>query len=500
MRTKSPRVAIGGILIECNDFGGSPADLAAFERVVLARGDAVLDVRTSVTGGMLDVLEGQNSDIVPLLYAAAHPAGPITAEAYAELRNGLVDALKQALPVDGVLLPLHGSAAADGVDDVEGDLAAAVRNLVGPEVPIVMTLDLHASVTEAMVRYADAILGLETYPHTDYYSTGQRGARMLMQIIDGDLKPTMAMAKVPLLTGAVHTATAGKGPFGDLMRSAKALEGKGSVISTSAFLVHPHLDRPEMGSGALVITNDDIDTAVKHAPELTMEYWSKRAEIEPPLFTPEAAVQQGLQVSGGPVILVEAADCVGGGAAGDSVATLRALLDLSPDEESLVPVVDPEAAAACHLAGPSAEITVSLGHAVDPKWGSPIEISATVVGLSDGRFTYEGGAFEGAVTMGPSAVVAIGSVQVLITTFGTYEWRDEQFRAVGLDPGTAKFVVAKNPMNHAMTYGDIATDIIILDTPGPTPPTCTGLKYQQIGRPFFPFDQDIPGLEPTILQ
>ena len=358
----APRIALGGILIECNDFGGLPADLSAFERVFLARGEAVLQISTMVVGGMLEALGKEGSQVVPLLFAAAHPAGPITCDAYAQLRAGLLEALETALPVDGVLLPMHGSAAVDDVDDLEGDLAGAVRALVGPDVPIVMTLDLHASVTAAMVRHCDAILAWETYPHSDSFSTGQRAAHMLRRIIDGELTPRMVMAKVPMLTGAVHTATAGEGPFGDMMRAAKALEGQETVISTSAFLVHPHLDRPEMGSGALVITDNDIAAAQKHATELTMAYWKRRAEIEPPLHSPQDAVRRGLEVEGKPVILVEAADCVGGGAAGDSVATLRALLNAGVDQESLVPVVDPAAAAACHRRGLGERVTLALGH------------------------------------------------------------------------------------------------------------------------------------------
>lgn len=494
------RIALGGIFVECNDFGGLPTDVKAFERTVLARGEAVLGIKSGVVGGILNVLREQGTEIVPLLFASAMPGGPITAECYAELKGQLIAGLETALPVKGVLLPLHGSAAVDDVDDLEGDLIAAVRAVVGPDVPIVVTLDLHASVTEAMVRLSDAIVAWETYPHIDTFTTGQRGARMLTQIIHGNVQPAMAMGKVPVVTGAVHTSTDGKGPFGDIMRRAKSYEGKGSVLSTSVFLVHPHLDRPEMGSGALVITNNDMETAVALATDLAGEYWRRRFEFEPHLFTPDAAIRRGVKIEGRPVILVEAADCVGGGAAGDSVATLRALLKADLREKSLVPVVDPDAAAACHRAGLGNEVTVMLGHSVDPRWGHPLEVTGRVDTLSDGRFLYGGGPFEGEATMGPSAVLSIGAVRVLIVTHGTYDWKDEQYRAVGLDPVRAKFIVVKNPMNHVMAYGKIAADILVLDTPGATPATCTGLPYVRMHRPFFPFDREIPGLKPTILR
>ena len=494
------RIAIGGILTESNDFCGQPTDIAAFERCVFARGDAVLELDSSSVGGMLKGLREYGADIVPLFFAAAHPGGPVTSEAYSSMRAELLGALEQALPVDGVLLPLHGSAAAEDVDDPEGDIAGAVRSLIGPAAPIVVSLDLHASITVAMMRHCDVLLGCETYPHTDYDKTGERAARMIHQILDGAINPTMVMAKAPMIVGAVNTATAGPGPFGDLMRGAKAFEGQGGVISTSAFLVHPHLDRPEMGSGALVITNDDVEIATEIATDLSADFWRRRADIEPSLFSPEAAVRRGLEAEGGPVILVEAADCVGGGATGDSVATLAALLDAGVREECLVPVVDPGVAAVCHDAGVGAEATVAIGHSVDPQWGDPIEVTGTVDRLSDGRFTYVGGAFEGEATMGPSAVLSIGAIRVLVMTHGTYDWCDEQFRAVGLDPSAAKFIVAKNPMNHVMTYGDIATEIVVIDSPGPTPATVRGLPFRRLDQPVYPFDEDIPDWEPLVLQ
>ena len=498
---KRPKVAVGGIFIECNDFGGRPADMSSFERMVLARGAAMLESETSAVGGMLQFLRESDAEIAPLLYAAAHPAGPITSETYRALKANLLDELRASLPVDGVLLPLHGSAAVeDDVDDVEGDLVSSVASLIGPDIPIVMTLDLHGSVTAEMIAHSTGILGCETYPHVDYFTTGRRAADLLLNVLSGNISPRMVMAKVPVIVGAVHTATNAEGPFAVMMKGAKGAEGRSSIVSTSAFLVHPHLDRPEMGSGVLVISDGSRTPGEALARRLAMEYWEHRDEIEPPLFKPDQGIARGLANTDRPVILVDAADCVGGGAAGDSVAVLNALLRLAPYESALVPVVDPAAAQACHLAGVGSTLTLSLGHMVDPKWGEPVTVTGVVERITDGNFRYDGGAFEADAMMGPSAVLAINQIRVLISTFGTYDWRDEQFRLVGLDPDSAKFVVVKNPMNHVMTYGDIAAEIIVLDTPGPTPPTCSALEYKRLARPFYPYDKEIPGFEPTILR
>jgi microcystin degradation protein MlrC len=405
------------------------------------------------------------------------------------------------MPVDGVLLPLHGAAAAEDVGDLEGDLLAAVRAKIGPNVPVVVTLDLHADVTEPMVRCADAILAWETYPHRDTFETGVRGARMLFDILDGKCRPAMAMAKVPVLVSAIRGNTEGEGPFADVMRFAKSREGKAGVLSTSVFLVHPYLDLPGMGGGGLAVVDGDLDKAQSLACEIAMRYWERRKDLEPQLFSPAEAIARGLEIEGGPVLLVETADCCGGGAAGDSVASLRALLGANVDQRSLVPVVDPTVADLCHRLGPGREVTTELGHQVDPQWGKPIPIHATVLTLSDGRFVYSGGVWAGQEgNMGPSAVLQAGAVQILVTSRATYDWMDEQFRCAGLDVRRAKFVVVKNPMNYRMAYAGITRAAFVLDTPGPTPPTMRHYGYRKRQRPYYPADVDIPNLTPTVFR
>ena len=184
--------------------------------------------------------------------------------------------------------------------------------------------------------------------------------------------------------------------------------------------------------------------------------------------------------------MVECADCVGGGAAGDSVVTVPILNNLS-DGFAILPVVDPEAAALCHEAGEGSTVTVTLGHKIDPQWGSPQTLTGVVNSLSDGRFKYTGGIWAGEwATMGPTAVLECGSAQILITTYGTYEWRDEQFRALDMDIEGAKFIVAKNPMNYSQTYSEISKGEFVLDTLGATPPSLPPLHVSQCAASLFP--------------
>lgn len=497
---RSHRVAVGSILTECNQFGGKLIERAEFARSQLARGQDVMSIEGGAVGGMLHTLRERNSGIVPLVVASAYPGGPIAQECYAQLKADLLADLTSALPVDGVLLALHGAAVTTEIGDVEGDLLAATRAIVGPDIPIVGTLDLHANVTAQMMREADGLVAWETYPHVDPFTTGVRGASLLLGTLDGAHTPAMAMAKVPILTSAINASTVGDGPFADVMRLAKSFEEQPGVLSTSAFHAHATLDIAEMGGGGLVITNGDENLAATLANQIAHLMWEKRFALEPDTLTPEEAVSEGLKISGGPVILVECADCVGGGAAGDSVATIPALQNLS-EGFAIIPVVDPEAAALCHEAGAGNAVTVMLGHKIDPQWGSPLPLTGTVRTLSDGNFQFTGGiwAHEWA-EMGPSAVLECGSAQILITTYGTYEWRDEQFRALNMDIEGAKFIVAKNPMNYRQTYNDIAKGEFVLDTPGATPPTLKHFTYHKVPRPYFPLVDEIPDFAPTLLR
>ncbi len=499
-QTVTPRIAVGGILTECNHLGGLPIDLSIYEASELYRDGEVLTLATSIVGGMLDALRQGGAEPVPLIYASACAGGPITHECYEQLRGEWYERLQRALPVDGVLLPLHGAALAEGLDDPEGDMIHAARDLVGPDVPIVVTLDLHAHVTEEMVRHADALLAWETYPHRDQYSTGQRAARLLFDMLAGRCKPTMVMGKVPVITSAIKGSTNDDDPFADLMRYTKSLERQAGVLSTSLFLIHPYMDCENMGSGGLVVTDNNLELAETLANDIARRYWDRRHDLEPETFAPAEAITKGMQIDGGPVILVETADCCGGGAASDSIATLAALVDSGIDAVSVVPVVDPEAAKACHEAGEGAELSIAIGHKLDPRWGSTRTFTGRVERLSDGDFVYSGGQWEGHHEhMGPTVVFSIGPIRLIIMSRATYDWADEQICTVGLDPLEAKFIVAKNPMNYRLAYGAIATGMIVLDTPGPTPATLKHVEFKKLSRPYFPADADVPELQPTIL-
>jgi len=490
------RIAIGALLVECNHFGGIATDMASFQRTQYLREDELLTLTDGTIGGFLQTL-GQperQCTIVPTVAATACPGGLVLDSTYQSIKTDLLTTLATAHQdegLDGILLALHGSAATESECDLEGDLLRAVRATVGPDVPVVATLDLHAHVTQPMLDFADALIAWETYPHCDAAETGIRAAQALIDILQGTLQPTMAMGMAAVLVGAINGGTSGDGPFAQTMKYAKSMETRPEVYSTSAFLVHPYLDAPEMGGGGLVITNNAPDLARQLAQDIAEFYWEQRFSLEPILVAVPTAINVG-QSQDGTVVLVDTADCCGGGAAGDSIEVLPYLIALGENISSVMPVVDSAAADKCHAAGIGAVVNLQLGHQHDRKWGVPLHVSGEVLYLSDGKFIYSGGIWDGCEgNMGPAAVLKIAGVHVCLSSFPTYEWCGEQYSALELDVTRMKYIVAKNPMNYRMAFGHCSEHFIVLDTSGPTPATCKHLPYSHSQRPAFPWDDEV---------
>jgi microcystin degradation protein MlrC len=488
------RIAIAGILTECNDFTSALITEDDFERVELLRGEHMLERSDGVVGGALRELS-QHPDFVPvpLLFTSTIPGGALTDQCFTKFHDEIIELIKQAGHLDGVLLLLHGAAVSVSVDDIEGELLQSVREVVGADIPIMVTLDLHAHITEKMVALSTALFGWETYPHMDSFTTGARAAKLIVRTIKKGVFPVQAMARVPVLTSAINASTERPGPFYDLMKKAKNWEHAGKCLSSSVFLVHPYIDRPEMGSGALIVTDGDPESAAAMAREIAQEYWDRRQEFEPEVWKADAAIRDAIKKGSKRSVLTEVADTCGGGSAGDCVAVLHALLEIDSNIKAIYPVVSPHAAATAIAAGIGSEIDLSIGAEIDKKWGPPVKIKGHVLKISDGDFMYQGGVWDGASGhMGATAVVRVGAIDIVIATFPTYEWRDEQYRSVGLDPADYQLIVVKNPMNYFMTYSPIADNFYVIDSPGPTPATCKSLVYKKMQRPFFPFDDSIP--------
>jgi microcystin degradation protein MlrC len=490
------RIAVGQIASESNHFVSSPCELDFFRKTgYLVEREALFTLMgadNEVAGMLATLQQAGDVEIIPLLAARANSSGPLSAACYDTLKARLVGPLRAAGPVDGVLLSHHGSMAAEHDDDPEGDIASTVRASVGPRVPIVMTLDLHGNVTRRMVESTNAILGYEHYPHDDVYTTGVRGASLLMRAARGEVRPVIGHAKLPLVLTAFNGSTAGDGPFARLMQQAKAVERAPGVLSASLFFVGSYLDMPDMGCSSLVVADGDPGLAIQEARALARDFWERRRAFAVSSLGVAEAVARGREIEGGPVLLLDTADTTGGGASGDGIGAVEGVLAAGVTEPCLAMVVDPDAVQTCLRHGMGREVSLELGHKLDPRWGTPLRVTGKVLRSLDGHFRYTGGVLGGSwASMGPSVVLQVGSIQILIMSYPTYDWADEQYRAAGLNPELAKFVCVKNMMNFRFGYRDIMKGAFVLDLPGPTPAAMRSLPFRRIARPVFPLDEEL---------
>ena len=497
------RVAIGGIFQETSQFLTTQTNLDLWENTYIHKGPEVFQLfgTDCETAGILATCIKNNIQTVPLAVARCVSGGPNTDHCYQFLKNLLLSTLKEVYPVDGVLLSLHGSMTTISEDDPEGDILESVRQIVGPQVPVIATLDMHAHVTERMIQQANGLVAFSHYPHDDTFCTGKRAANLFLYSVQTNAKLTSAMAKVPVLVGGINGMTYGDAPMAKLTQYARQLEKTPPVLSASIFGVHPYNDLPDLGSGGLVITNNAPEDSRYLSTKLANEYWSLRYDLECEMKTVAEAIQIGKKINGGPVLLIDTADCTGGGASGDSVALLKEMLRIGVTDQSLLTVVDPEAVHFCSEAGIGKTVELLLGHKLDSRWGKPIEVEGTIERLIDGKFIYTGGLYGGTeASMGPSVVFRIGNLQVLIMSKPTYDWKCEQFEAAEMNIKSAKFIGVKNPMNFNFAYKKISKGALLVDTPGPTPASVKHLDYKRMKRPFFPLDRQIKDLKPTVLE
>lgn len=500
----SLRIAVAQISSESNHFVTGLAELDFFRTTgYLLEGPELLALDRSDTevGGFLSILQSEEQvEVVPLVAARANSGNPLSAECYRSLKRRLLEGLCRDLPVQGVLVSCHGSMGVQDLDDPEGDLAGALRDIVGPRVPLALTLDLHGNLTQAMVQSSDILVGYHTYPHRDAFQTGQRAARLLLRSARGQSRPAMALARLPLILTSFNASTEGDTAFARLRRQADRMERtRPEVLSASVFNVGAYIDVPEMGCSSLVVTEGDEALAGELARRLALQHWGERHVYRVETLSVADAVERGRRIRGGPILLLDTADTTGGGAAGDSIALVRSLMELRVEEPCLAMVVDPQTVADCWHREPGSRFSVEVGHCLDPQWGEPLSVEGVLRRKSEGRFRYRGGILGGTeVSMGRSLVLQIGNLQLLVMSRPTYEWADEQYRSMGLDPRQAKFFCVKNMMNFRVGYGGIMKGFFVVAVPGPTPADMGMLPFRRIRRPVYPLDAMPETVEPEM--
>ncbi len=488
------RIAIGQLWQETNTFNPLPTTLADFEAFGLHEGADLLAryADTNELGGFIQELRSwpEAPEIVPLVRLAAWPSGPLTAGEFAELLRRFREPLRAALPVDAVLLALHGALVADNEPDVEGLLLEKVRGLVGPDVPVVATLDLHCDLTRRMVEAADALVLYHTAPHIDVMPTGRRAARLLRRILVDGVKPASAFVKIPAVFPVERANTQDpSSPSFAIRERLQACEREPGVLAAGLATVQPWLDIPGLGSAALVVAEDDA-LAGSLAAGIASHVWSVRQQYRSTLAEVADAVRQAHALPAGLAVLGDGADATTSGATGDATAILAELVKYDWPRPALITLVSPDLVAEARRRGVGAEWTASLGGLRDTRFNSPVELKVRVASLFDARFVLSGHLAERLpIDMGPSAVLRHGNVHVVVTMRTGPHFAPQFFQSAGLDPFAASVLVAKSPCGFRAAYADRAALILSVRGAGCAPGDFWNHAYANATRPLWPWDE-----------
>jgi len=377
------RVAIGGISHETNTYAVACSGVTPLGDFHVERGDEILEAHRGVRsyiGGMLDAAAEIDAEVVPTYFAIAQPSGTISAEAYTTMKADLLRSIGDAMPVDAVVLELHGAGVVEGVEDLEADLAGAVRDLVGPDVKVVAPLDLHGNITDRMAELIDLMLGVHYYPHTDMYERGHEVVSLLPPLVAGDLHPATHVEHLPML---LPTSTTDLQPARAVNELCWKLEEDPAVVDCTFFHGFPFTDTTNVGVHVVVTTDGDPALARATAKTVAGWIWEHREEFRPETDTPELALRRAFAAAvevASPVVVNDTADNCGGGAPGDATHVLRALLEAAPDRPGAACfgfVYDPAVALAALEAGPGATVDVKLGGKHDDVHGEPLAFRPT---------------------------------------------------------------------------------------------------------------------------
>ncbi|HWB11350.1 MAG TPA: M81 family metallopeptidase [Pirellulales bacterium] len=494
------RVAVGQLWQETNTFNPLRTTRSNFDQFGVLRGDDLVDrmAETNELGGFIQSLRAwpERPELVGLVRLPAWPAGVVTAETFDWIHEEFTAAVRQALPLDGVLLALHGAMVAENHPDIEGEVLEAVRRLIG-RVPLVATLDLHANVTRKMVDSADALVLFHTAPHIDVFETGQRGAALLRRILVDAASPVTAFRKLPMVVPAERANTQDRASVSyGLRERLQQLERTPGILAAGLATVQPWLDVPELGSAVVVVADGSRKSAgeagARACTELAEEVWRRRREYLPDLVPVEEAVRQAHAASraGGLVVLSDSADATTSGAPGDSTWVLKELLRYDWPSGALVPIVAPEIVERAAAAGAGAELHTPIGGLRDSSFSKPVEIDARIERLFRAEFVLSGHLARNlAVDMGPSAVLRCGDVAILATSKSGPHFAPEFFRSAGFDPFAASVLVAKSPCGFRAAYAERARQIVVVKAPGCAPADFWNYPYHHIPRPLWPWDE-----------
>jgi microcystin degradation protein MlrC len=490
------RIAIAEVCQETDTFSPVLTGLRDFEDCGLFFGDEVIQQQQGVgaLGGFLTAAEAEGAelDVVPILRGWAMPGGRISASALEFIETQLVAGLRQALPVDGVFLSLHGAAASEKTDDVEGYLLAAVRKVIGKTVPVVVPLDHHANVTRLMIDLADILVAHETQPHLPS-ATGKKAAQLLFDLVKGRIAPAVGWCKIPMITPQDQFLTSG-GPMQGWFDAARAMERRPGVIAVSTFPMQPWLDVAEAGWAVVVYADRDLALARELAAQLADQAWQLRAEFwVSGRMSPAEAIRCAATAPSGLMIVSDTGDSVYGGATGDNTCLLEEILRRWTGCPALVPMVDPEAVEQALAIGIGNPLGMAVGGEWDTIFTHPVQVTGRVAAISRGlrvRLPEYG-----LCDLGRTVVLEVGRIALVLAEKRSFALNHPiMYTHLGLDPAQAQLVVVKTASNFQF-FAPWRKGLVRADSPGLTQSDLRQFSWMHAPRPLYGLD-DLPEWQP----
>lgn len=469
------RIVFAGFEHETNTFAPSKADWKAFELgggwPGMVSGQAIFDALRGANipaAGFIKAAQQHGHTLIPTTWCAASPSAQVTRDAYDRISALILEQIERVLPADAIYLDLHGAMVSENHDDGEGELIAQVRKRVGKNTPIVVTLDLHANMTQRMLREADALVAFRTYPHVDMADTGKRAFDYLQKIFDGQPPQHLAFRRLPFLIPICWQSTFIE-PARTLYQKLEHLESSMNLASMSFCMGFPAADFPDCVGMIWAYGNSEsiAQQAVQQLYEATVRVEN---QFNGTLYEPDQAVLKAMALAENahkPVIVADAQDNPGAGSDSDTTGLLRALIRNKAAKAAIGLIVDAESAALAHKAGVGNTVTLRLGGKSSVPGDSPLEADFVVESLSDGRFLAKGPYYNGFnMALGPSACLSIAGIKIVVTTDKAQMADQEMFRFVGIDPRKQKILVVKSATHFRADFTPIAEAILIAVAPG----------------------------------
>lgn len=484
---------------ETNTFSRIPTTYESFRAqdffldgpaAIAARGNSNTEL-----AGFCDAARRHDWELVHVLSAIAQPAGRVTRDAFERLTDPIIAAAQaQRDRLGGIALGLHGAMVTDFCDDGEGELLARLRAVVGPGLPIAVTLDLHANVTRAMCRHANILVSYRTYPHVDMRSTAARAGDILQRTMAGEIRPVVLRAHLPML----DEANGGRTDVGAMLprlARARAHEAEPGVFAISINAGFARSDIGEVGPTVVVVAEGDLARHQAFAQELAQDIWQQRDEVLNRFLDVDEAAQTCLahDASRGPIVVADYSDNPGGGGYGDATNLLAALLRAGIEDGCFGPIVDPQTVQQLQAVPVGARVQVQLGGKTDPAMGGgPLALEATVLRHSDGRY-FATGPMTGGLDKcwGPTVVLQVQGFEVLVVTNPAQMLDLAQFTAFGIEPQRRKVVAIKSMQHFRAAFEPIAARVIVCDSGALCSPHYAGKTYSRVPRPVHPLDAGI---------